>query len=142
MDVYGNDDLKEYEWVRIARAIGVASKQLGKSFATGKKIADAYVKLRDSGVRPLEWAHLAKATGIPAITELDEIDKMIKEELDQEAILIEAERLEAERLTQERLATAARGDISHLGTDDGEAETVDPDPDYPEEEPVTVTAGT
>lgn len=90
------DDFRE-----VNRAIGITTAVGKKSYATSRKIIDAYGKLKAAadaaGVKP-SWDDLARAVGVPEIGELTGVD-IAKEKYDAGTIMT-PEEMEAESVRE------------------------------------------
>jgi hypothetical protein len=98
--------VKEDDYKRLNRAIGITNALKKKSYPLSRKIVDEYAKLIAQGQAEPNWDDLARAIGMPEIAELTKIDAAQKAY--DVATIMTPEEIEAEkeRKEQELLARA------------------------------------
>jgi hypothetical protein len=106
--------IREEDYRRLNRAVGVTNRLGKKSYPLTRKIVDEYGKLVAGGAAEPSFDDLAKAVGVPEIAKLTQID-IAQKAYDIETIMT-PEEIEAEKLRKEmelsRKAAATRQAIA------------------------------
>jgi hypothetical protein len=99
-DIDCDNAVKQDDYKRLNRAIGVTTAVKKKSYPLSRKIVDEYGKLIGQGQAEPSWDELARAVGVPEIAQLTKIDAAQKA-YDIETIMT-PEEIEAEELRKEK----------------------------------------